>query len=86
MARTGVLFIVPEKLELRRVPDRIELIRADISETEFLHAEKEIAGIDRTVGHDAELCDAGSTTSMLEHRGSPDVWKKASAEDGSYGW
>ena len=66
--RAAVSVKPPEEIELRRAPDLFKGICQDIAEAELLHPEEEIAGEDRSVGHDAELGDARRASGLEELR------------------
>ena len=64
--RTAVFSIGPKICEGRVVPDGLERIGQDIAEQEFFFPEEQIAGIDGTIGQDAEFGAPGRTSHLRE--------------------
>ena len=62
--RTAVVNSGPKKNKRLMMPDGRERIGQDIAEQKFLFPEKQIAGIDRAVGHDAKLGGTGRTSHL----------------------
>ena len=56
----------PEERECPAAPDGVEGVREDVPEPELLPAEEQVAGIDRAVGHDAQLCRAGRAAGLQQ--------------------
>ncbi len=63
------------------MPDGLERIDQDIAEPKFLFAEEQIAGIDGTIGHDAELRGAGRASRLRELGIRRAIWHEARTED-----
>ena len=75
--RTFVSGKSAEKGKCSMAPDGIEGIGQDIPKQKIATSEKQIAGIDRTVWHDAELCCACGTSRCGKLRIMLAVWNES---------
>jgi hypothetical protein len=75
--RAGILAATAEKSERPVAPDGFKGVGQDVAKQKILFAEKEVAGVDRAVGHNTQFRGPRRTTDVSKPGLIPDVRNEA---------